>query len=85
MRDSEYSNFNRWLQLVDKDTAESIKSLTIKPGEEELVCFAVKGDRTWYDSHTFVYFKFKYDGIYYMNFSIRYTGDHYEKYDDWIS
>lgn len=79
LRDADYTNYDRDLQLVDT-SLNPLSSQIIPPGKMAFVCFVVKGAPTWVDSRTRVYFDFKYDGIWYWGVTSHDYGTNYYKY-----
>lgn len=68
VRDSDYKSNNRYTELVVQNASnfEAVNSVTIKPGEEAILVFAVKDEKTWYDKDSSIMFVIECDGIGYM-------------------
>lgn len=82
--DSEYSEFNRNLIMVDPDEINNdrlvkISYIDILPGSESFVPFLVKDDSTWYDGRSTIFYEFRYDGVDYWAHSSSYYGTEYYK------
>lgn len=61
--DRDYATFNRNVYLFDTSTAKKLSYVDIKPGEKKMLCFAVNGSRTWYDSKSRIDCNFRCDGV----------------------
>ena len=85
MIDSDYASYNRDTFLIDTDdltenhTLRKVSSLTIAPGDTKILIYWVKGDPTWVDSRTTLFYEFKYDGIEYAGYTSHNSGSHYYK------
>ena len=79
LRDNDYVKFHRDLYLT-KTTGSSYISLEeatyrdVKPGVSAFIVFACKGDNTWYDKKTRIYYTIRCDGVDYNAVSSYYFG-----------
>ena len=83
LRDNDYVKYNRELYLskttVDHIDLSEAKYIDIKPGYSAIIAFISKGDDTWYDSKTRIYYQFRYDGVDYVASSSNYFGTSYTR------
>ena len=64
---------------VDHIDLSEAKYIDIKPGYSAIIAFISKGDDTWYDSKTRIYYQFRYDGVDYVASSSNYFGTSYTR------
>jgi len=57
--------------------AKYIKSVTVAPGDSEIIFFETKEGPTWYDQYSKIYFNFTYDGKNYGGCVSSYYGGEY--------
>lgn len=62
--DHDYEDYDRYLKLsLYKNNKTTYPNpLRIKPNKEELITFEVRGNSTWYDEDSLIYFTYKYEG-----------------------
>lgn len=77
--DNDYTSYNRYLQLVDTTTFKDISWIEFPSGSQGWVWFKVKGNPTWYDSRSRIYFEFTYDSIWYKGNTSYYYGGSYSR------
>lgn len=77
--DSAYSAFDRDTEILEDKSFLPVSYIDVKPGKKVYVCFAVKGNSTWYDSRTKIQYTFSYDGVKYKGTSSYYYGSYYSK------
>ena len=83
--DHDYTSFNRDTFLIDSDALSEYHTLreapwiTIAPGETNILTYWVKGDPTWVDPKTTLFYEFKYDGVEYVGYTSHNSGSYYYK------
>lgn len=83
--DHDYTSFNRDTFLIDSDALSEYHTLreapwiTIAPGETKILTYWVKGDPTWVDPKTTLFYEFKYDGVEYVGYTSHNSGSYYYK------
>ncbi|WP_343208349.1 Ig-like domain-containing protein [Anaerolentibacter hominis] len=84
--DEDYPFYDRTLYLIDTDIFERTKQIVpieyvdIQPGSSYICIYLVQGNSTWYDKYTYIFFRFLYDGVDYLNHSSYYYGSIYDYY-----
>jgi Zn-dependent metalloprotease/uncharacterized protein YjdB/fibronectin type 3 domain-containing protein len=77
LSDDDFSSYDRDLQMVHPSTYADISWIEFPSGSSGWVWFRVKGNPTWYDARSTIYFDFTYDGFWYRASASNYYNDKY--------